>query len=65
MAVNALRIRRLELLDGQIRHIKPNMAIRRSITRELATAICAPLENCEDRAGGGESVQVHHEHRVT
>ena len=48
MAVNALRIRSLELIDGQIRHIDPNMAIRPSITRELATAICAPLENCED-----------------
>ena len=46
MAVNALRIRRLELIDGQIRHIKPHFAIRPSITQELATAICAPLGNC-------------------
>jgi len=47
MAVNALRIERLEFIDGQIRHIKSNMSNRPSVIRELATAICAPLENCE------------------
>ena len=52
MAVNALRLGRFELIDGQIRHLKPNMANRPSMIRELATAICAPPEKCEDVAVG-------------
>jgi len=32
-------IGRHELTDGQIRHIRPNMTDRPSITQELATAI--------------------------
>jgi hypothetical protein len=49
MPVNSDRVGAVELIDGQICHIRPNMAKRPSLIREFAIAICAPLENCEAR----------------